>query len=55
MVEVPPFEPIYFEPKSGMEEESYALYKAARTVDPEDVYDSNTKVPWYEFDSKGTD
>lgn len=52
-VKVAEFIPVEFTPKTGEESKSYDLYKKARIVVPEDVYDSTHKVPWFEFDTKG--
>ena len=52
-VKVAEFVPVDFEPKTGEERKSFDLYKKARIVDPNDVYDSTVKLPWYEFDTKG--
>lgn len=51
-VKVAEFIPVEFAPKTGEESKSYDLYKKARIVVPEDVYDSTHKVPWFEFDTK---
>ena len=50
---VPEFVPVNFEPKTGEERKSFDLYKKARIVDPEDVYDAENNQQWFEFDSKG--
>ncbi|CBY32818.1 unnamed protein product [Oikopleura dioica] len=47
--EVPEFVPTDFVAQNEIEEESFELYKKARIVDPDDVYDSHDKVAWTDF------
>lgn len=49
---VPEFTPIDFVPLNGEEEKSFDLYKAARTVSPEDVFVDPKAQPWHKFDVK---
>ena len=52
--QIPHFEPVDFVPQNGNEEKSFDLYKKARVIDPDDVIINKIKVPWHEFDMKGS-